>query len=487
MSRDIKLVLLDELNCFFTGLTRKEIQYVRDKTKVFDQQSRHTAAYELGHHDGYAHFFDEDGLFFQWMIPKVIDILDAYGTPLEDVEFVDQREGNDIDFSSVEYVNEFYLMEETGFTLRDHQMKAINAVIEHRKGIISHATSAGKTVTTLGISKAFDGILPILVIVPSEHLAKQTEAQYAGSSLNYLRLHSGITGKKREQAFSQYDHIIITNKLLLNCLKFIEDKPFGLLIDEVHAYFGENFSNALRLELNNAPLRIGMTGTMPKDKLKRENILCHIGNDEIDTLKANELIKKKQAAPLDIYMKTIENPEVDSLSNASREWDWDTELRYYTTNKYLAEAVADYIKSLPPKNTLVLSHASTGKMIADHFDGEMIVDDTPTEERERRIGRFESQDDAIVFGSWGTSATGISQNRIYRVILVCAGKNSSVIQSLGRGIRLDGTADKRLEAIDISCNTKYAVRHRKERKKIYKEEQYPFHDVDESIIIDQEI
>ena len=80
-----------------------------------------------------------------------------------------------------------------------------------------------------------------------------------------------------------------------------------------------------------------------------------------------------------------------------------------------------------------------------------------------------------------TSATGISQNYIHRVILVDSGKDeTNVLQGIGRGIRLDGETNK-CHIIDISANTLYAIEHRKERKKIYKREKFNFSPVEQRV------
>jgi len=372
-------------------------------------------------------------------------------------------------------------MEETGFSLRDNQTNAINAAINYRKGIISHATSAGKTIAMLGIAKAFDQKLKTITIVPSEQLASQTFEVYKKSDLNVIQLKSSIKGSKREKAFDVYDHIIITNKLLLNCLDYVEDKPFGLIIDEIHHYFGECFTDAMQRQLSACPVRIGLTGTMPQDKLKRERILCHVGNSEIDTLKPKELIDKKQAATLNITMYTTVDEETADASR-SGEWEWENERVYLAAHTSRIHAIADFIRSLDPMNTLVLGYANAVKIMAEHFNDDVIVDETPVAKREEMVDRFDTMTDAIVFGSFNTVATGISKDKIYRVVIVDAGKNlTTVMQSIGRGLRID-SEKRHLEVVDISADTKFSVNHRKERKKIYKKESYPFADDEDNII-----
>jgi hypothetical protein len=56
------------------------------------------------------------------------------------------------------------------------------------------------------------------------------------------------------------------------------------------------------------------------------------------------------------------------------------------------------------------------------------------------------------------------------------------MQSIGRGIRLDGVVNK-VDVIDISSNMKYGIKHRKERQKLYNTENLPFIEADYSIEI----
>lgn len=64
--------------------------------------------------------------------------------------------------------------------------------------------------------------------------------------------------------------------------------------------------------------------------------------------------------------------------------------------------------------------------------------------------------------------------RIFNMVLIEPGKSFvRVIQSIGRGIRKADDKDH-VNIYDMTASTKYAKRHLTERKRFYKEANYPF-------------
>jgi superfamily II DNA or RNA helicase len=76
--------------------------------------------------------------------------------------------------------------------------------------------------------------------------------------------------------------------------------------------------------------------------------------------------------------------------------------------------------------------------------------------------------------TYGVAAVGINIPRIFNLVLIEPGKSFvRVIQSIGRGIRK--ADDKDFVTIhDFCASTKYSKRHLTERKRFYKDAQYPF-------------
>lgn len=476
-----KIIICDEINAILEDVPQRVINKVIERTKFPVKDAFMMAEFKAGLWDGKSSFMDEDGLFFQAMIDDVSECLIDMGYDIDDIEIEDER----VPFTPLDSsfsIDKHFLQDMLGFPLRDHQVKGLNKAVTHTNGLYDWATSSGKTILCGGLCKMYEHLLPSITVVPSQHLMNQTAEDYEKLGLDYYALTAKTPVKKRKEMIESHRHIIVTNKLLMNCEEIVSEKQYMILLDEGH-HFGKEWAVFYRTALRNCPVRYTFSGSFPfKDKWKIEMIKNHVGGDVIDTVKAKEIIENKHAATLDIEMVTVRHDEFDQISELPM-WDWTNEMSYMTGNREMLAGVAEYIKSLPVKNTLVLCHAAAGKILTEHFDGRMIVDETPVETRQEWVSEFDTKDDAMIFGSWGTIATGMSKNRIFRVILINVSKDQSAIrQSIGRGIRLDGVEDH-VEVVDISCSTKFAKRHRKERVKVYDEENFPYHDSKDVIII----
>ena len=479
----MKLILADEINCQFMGLPKGTLAHLRKQLSIPDPNAFMVHSYKIGLWDGRQDMVDEEGITFQYLIPKALDVLEEYEVDIDSIEVEDNREP--VILPEGLSVDDDWLLEESGFPYRHYQTTIVNKILSgNYKGIINAATSAGKSLICLGISKKVDPYIKTVIVVPDENLAKQTAKDYANSDLNFLLLSAKVKPEKREQAIRDHRHIILTSKLFMNTIQWFKEEQFVLLLDEVHKVCGDVMLDVLRFDVPHWQCRIGLTGTVPKDKLKKTKICCHLGGDIIHKVTPRELQDNGYASTVHITMKTILDKEMEELFNqmyetrdqhGNRAYDWSIEQDYMFTNNKRAMYIADYINTLEKTNTLVLCHPQLGNMIAPLVGVKgCISDDISPETRLEWLEDFNTKKDALVLASFGTASTGLSYNHIYRVILVDVGKNFSyILQSIGRAMRLDGI-NNHAEIIDISSNTIYSQRHRNERIKIYKQEKFDY-------------
>ena len=481
----MKIILIDEVNVHLEGFTDRVIETLRSKIRYREKDAHMQAAYKMGMWDGYTSTITEEGYTFFTELDKVVDILESYNlVNTDDIEIVDQRADRILP-ETIPPVDVDYIKEETGYPFREHQHLAVNVGLSERTGIFELATSSGKSLITAAISKALDPYTKTVVIVPYESLANQTYEDYEKfPQLSTLKLTSKIPIKKRKKAIEDHRHIIVTTKLFINCIEMFKDEHFALLVDETHI-FGETLSDALRFEMAHCQFRLGLTATMPEEKknpLKRANIIGCIGGDVISELSAKDLIKKGYASTVDIDMYELRHEEFEDIFNelaVDKRMDWSVEERYLWNNEERIEAICKFIDSLKLEdNTLILTMPQVGEKMVEIMGGTMISKDTSVDERDKLFSMFGSSDGAFQVASFGTSATGISENRIFNLILVDVGKDKTrILQSIGRGMRLDGERNH-VNVIDISSSTIYSKKHRTERMKIYKDQSYPHRMVD---------
>jgi superfamily II DNA or RNA helicase len=80
----------------------------------------------------------------------------------------------------------------------------------------------------------------------------------------------------------------------------------------------------------------------------------------------------------------------------------------------------------------------------------------------------------VIIATYGVASVGINLPRIFNLVLLEPGKSFvRVIQSIGRGIRKAKDKDF-VQVWDICSTAKFSKRHLTERKKFYREAQYPF-------------
>lgn len=479
----IQITLTDEVKFHIDGLSDSDYHMIYESMKLPKAGSFMTVAYQMKLDDGMESLMTEDGYGYQFFLNDVVDMLEELGYT-DNVDIVDDRLS--LPDLPTEHIDENYLIDELGFALRDHQVTGVNKVITNRCGMLDFATTAGKSFLCAAVSKYFEDHLKTLLVVPNVKLAKQTKADYekVGLDVVFIDPTKHKTGQSRLETIRKHRHIIVTSSLLLNILDYedeaddhvITGQPFVLLYDEAHR-FGDRMFEVFKYELSNCPVRVGMTGTVPKDKLKFAKICGSLNGEILDDVKGHELIKKNYASDLFIDMVVLLNQEVEQLATQAAvkrdDWSWDKEVRFYNS-KPVAATVLAILQELEPKNTLVLCRPELGNHLAELLNTSMITKDTPNNIRDTLFDEFDAGDSVLRLASFDTSGTGISKNNIQRVVLIDAGKNETwFIQGIGRGIRLDGK-ENFCEILDISCNTLYAKRHRKTRQKIYKEQKYPF-------------
>ena len=90
------------------------------------------------------------------------------------------------------------------------------------------------------------------------------------------------------------------------------------------------------------------------------------------------------------------------------------------------------------------------------------------------VNVVQTQENSITIATYGVAAVGINIPRIFNMVLLEPGKSFvRVIQSIGRGVRVAKDKDF-VQIWDVTSRCKFAKRHLTERKKFYKDAEYPF-------------
>jgi superfamily II DNA or RNA helicase len=478
-----KVILKDEVNVKIENLDLDTRKALVKKFKYEDPTARFRPSYKLGRWDGAVSFFGLGGTTYMSMLAQVLEEIENRNIYIE-VE--DQRTSPKLEFDLID--EEFWgdlcwpeghQMAGQPIRLRDYQVEIINKFLENPQCIQEVATGAGKTITTATLSKICEKYGRTIVIVPNKSLVEQTEEDFINCQLDVGVYYGDRKNLNKTHTICTWQSLNILDKRshdddsLLSLAEFLEGVS-TVIVDEVHMAKADVLKKILTQNLSNAPIRWGLTGTVPKAEIDFQNIRAALG-EVINQVKAHHLQE----------MGVLSNCHVNIVQTA--EWkefgSYAEELKYLVTDPTRVKFMASMISTIAETgNTLILvDRIETGKMLQELLtkEGEtssvaFISGAVKTTDRKEEYNEVKTSANKIIVATYGVAAVGINVPRIFNMVLIEPGKSFvRVIQSIGRGIRKAEDKDF-VQIWDFTAATKYAKRHLTERKRFYKEAKYPF-------------
>lgn len=482
--RNAKLIINDEVNLKIEGLDLDTRKFLVKKFKYEVPYARHLPAVKLGRWDGKKAFFQLGGSTYVNLLPDIIPILEDR---CYDIELDDRRtystvfEFNKVTEDTFKHKTwpKGHPLEGEPIVLREHQIDVINDFLNNPQCLQEVATGAGKTLVTAALSYSVEPYGRSLVIVPNKSLVEQTLKDYEN-----LGLDVGVYyGLKKEL---DKTHTICTWQSINNLIKrakgveswmtigVLLDNVQCVMVDEVHSAKADVLKDMLTGHMANIPLRWGLTGTVPKADFEFVSIYSSIG-PVVGKVSAKELQDKGLLAKCHV--------NVIQLQDHAEFANYQSELKFLTGDDDRLSTIAGLIEKVNHDgNTLVLvDRINAGKdlvnkinLIAGENTAVFVSGATKTKDRQEHYDEIHEADNRIIVATYGVAAVGINIPRIFNLMLLEPGKSFvRVIQSIGRGVRVAKDKDH-VEIWDITSSCKFAKRHLTQRKKFYKEAEYPF-------------
>jgi superfamily II DNA or RNA helicase len=477
-----KIIIRDEVNIKIEGLAVDVRRKLSNALKFELPYARHMPQYKLGRWDGTTTFFGLGGNGYLNHLDVVLPILEECGVSVEEID--DQRNVHDFKF---EKITENYWADKdkvwpTGhpiagqpIVLRDYQLDAINGFMEHPQGLQELATGAGKTIITATLSALCEPYGRTLVIVPNKGLVVQTEEDYVNVGLDVGVYFGDRKELGRTHTICTWQSLNILDKKSKGVtddevltLAELLDGVVCVIVDEVHMAKAEVLKKLLSENLANAPIRWGLTGTVPKEEINFHSILATIG-PVVNRISAHTLQQKGVLSQCHV--------NVVQLLDVKEFRTYQEELKYLVSDvdriAYLAK-MCNGIKD--SGNTLILvDRLDAGKQLESLIpDSIFISGAVKLIDRKEEYDEIKTSTNKVIIATYGVAAVGLNIPRIFNLVLLEPGKSFvRVIQSIGRGIRKAEDKDF-VQIWDITSSCKYAKRHLTERKKFYKEAKYPF-------------
>lgn len=324
-------------------------------------------------------------------------------------------------------------------------------------GIIHH-----NTLLTAAIIKYANMLnMKTITIVPSSSLLKQTH-----DYIEQFDMPVGMFGAgKKDDSIN----IVATWQTLQNNKAFIRD--FECIIwDEVHgakAFVAQQIMQEARKSF----MRIGLTGTIPKDALDKANLTAGFGPVTYD-VKAHDLQSRDILSSIHISIFKLLYPKEYINSFV----DWHDETTFLQTNEMYIVFMKALLDSLEGNTLILMKNVDPASELSELLGCEFISSKLSIKKRQDKFDEFIYGADHTATGTYSLLSTGIDIVHINNLILgPTPGKSfTKVIQSIGRGLRRKSGQKEHVNVIDLTSNLKFDKKHIKARKDYYVEAQYPF-------------
>ena len=470
------IIIKDEVNVKLDGLDLVTRRKLTNKFKYEIPGARFMPAVKLGRWDGTVSFFTQGGLTYVNLLDEIVPILEESNYTFD---LDDRRESWDLTFEPVTTETfsdktwpEGHTHEGQPIVLREHQVDVINNFINNPQCLQEVATAAGKTIITAALSKLIEPYGRSIIIVPNKSLVTQTEEDYINMGLDVGVYFGDRKEPGRTHTICTWQSLNILEKKRLNAeddlIEEFKRDVVCVIVDEVHQAKADVLRRLLTNVYGYVPIRWGLTGTVPKADYEFKSLHVSLG-DVINRVSAAELQAKGLLANLQI--------EIMQLNDFVEYKNYREEQTYLVTKQARIDYIGRMVEQMRQSgNTLVLvDRVKSGELLTEAIPNSVFVRGaTKADERKEHYDEVKTADDKVIVATYGVAAVGINLPRIFNLVLIEPGKSFvRVIQSIGRGIRKAQDKDF-VQVWDICSTARFSKRHLTERKKFYREAQYPF-------------
>lgn len=371
-------------------------------------------------------------------------------------------------------LKQFYdvIFKGTKFYPRDYQQTAIFKLLKNKRGVTELPTGSGKSNVIYSIIRFMLMMdKQVLLVVPTITLVNQMysdfqEYGWSETSINCNKLFSG-------QDLDLNKPVLVSTwqSLFERDVSFFD--RFGcLILDEAHKINNSAKGlNSIAGKCRNADFRMGLTGTLPKERVDIYNVYGYLGR-KLSEEKSKKLIEKGILSKIKIVNLILKYPKhiIDKVKNCEYQYEYDTILKTEERNKSL-----DFILNNINKkdNVLILVNRRekhldpTKEYIKKNFPNKklrIIHGNIKADEREQIRKNVENEDGVIILATYQTLSTGVNIKKIHHVILYSSYRSYfTVMQSVGRGLRTHKTK-KYLILWDIVDWMRWKKKKRKNQK-----------------------
>lgn len=424
--------------------------------------------YKAGVWDGFIYLFNSRSrLIYKGLIYKILEFAKS-----RDYKAIIDDSLKDVKKVPRENIESFIDSLETGLTPRYYQVDTVHHAAQIPRAVFLSATSSGKSFSIYSLYRYINK--KTLLIVPTLTLLKQMFSDFKDYKYDAENnVHLLFSGQDKT---SEKSLVISTYQSAEKLPKEWFNQFDCVIVDEVHHAKAKTFKYIME-SLVNCKYRYGFTGTLDGE-LTHKLVIEGLFGPVIDIINTSDMQEQGFASALDIIIFKLGYSE--EHRKLVKGYTYQKEKNFVLANirrKKFINKLADSLDGV----TLVLFQEveKYGKLLFDDLKGKsrhemfLVTGAVSGDEREEIRKLVMSNENALIYASYGAFSTGSNVPNISNIILATPTKaRIKLLQSIGRGLRLHDSKDKCTVfdiADDIGWKKKhnYGMKHLRERMKIY--------------------
>jgi len=498
--------------------TKEEFNQLKLYLNRYVKNYRFMPRYKLGVWDGKIDFFN-NGIINFGLWYEVLKCCKEYGYKFKLENKEQFPKNNDITLEKVKnFCEDFYIDhklkgKEDKFFPYDHQIEAIQKILQWKYGLIEVATAGGKSLIFATLIfyylKNIKENSKFLLIVPNINLVTQFYNDIMEYNIGFNKENKNPLNLRIEEVMSQHPRKYFGEEIpniYIGTYQSLEKRDKKWLsqfdvvcTDESHTAKSKSINTILEKTFKTADIRFGMSGTYPNNGSSELFTIESLMGPKLYLIGAKTLIDKGLISKVKIKSLIINYDDerfaknvytIKKHGNGNKAWLLEKE--YTQKSLKRKQFISKIIKKFEHNSLILFTNIEFGKSMYDYFrdniegvDFYYIDGSTKSEKREyiKNIMKKTDGNIKVLVASFGTLSTGVSIPSLTNIIFTDSYKSDQKIrQSIGRALRLHTTKEKAIifDIVD-RFHTSYKnilYNHYLYRKKeIYKKQEYPFDEI----------
>jgi superfamily II DNA or RNA helicase len=441
--------------------------------------AKFSPAYKMRRWDGKIRLLNVmTGLIYLGLAPDIVDFCKKNHIDCElsdDLSF-------DLDHYSPEQILEFARELNCKFIPHDYQTEAVCKALSTGRTLLLSPTASGKSLIIYLITRWFTGQgKKVLIVVPTISLVSQMQSDFVDYNMGIeLPIHKIKAGEEKN---TKKPIVVSTWQSIFKQPKAWFDQFDVVIGDEAHNFKAKSLTGILD-KMSTTKYRFGFTGTL--DGLEtNEKVLRGIFGPIHRVIRTKELIDRKVLSPFAIRAITINYS--DELKKNNREKTYQEEIDWIVRNEKRNKFIRNMALGLKG-NTLILFQyvEKHGKELfeliskSEDHTVTFIHGGVSGDAREEIRLNVQGTTNNILVASYGVFSTGVNIPQLDNLIFASPSKGKiRNLQSIGRILRKAEGKEKAIlydivDDLSFKGKENYAMKHFKERVKIYTEEDFDF-------------